>query len=575
MRRLLLLLLLATTGLSAPAAATPLWTTYRHDASRSGIDPDSTQPVTPSQAWQTAALDGQVYGQPLVDGPRVYVATENDTIYALDAATGVVVWSTHLATPEPSTAAPCGDIKPTIGITGTPVIDPAANRIYAVGAVSNSGSVHHELFAVDLGSGQQVAGFPIAVDPSGSTPADQLQRAGLALDQGRILIGYGGNDGDCGTYWGWLVSAPGTGSGALSSFQADPHFDEGALWASGNAPTIDASGNVLIATGNGTSSDPNNPDYGDSVVKLNASAQPLDWWAPTNWQALDSSDADLGSSMPTLLPGGYLFQSGKDGNGYVVNGGSLGHVSAAPFSGPCGGGSFGGSVYDPANSTIYATCGGLKALSLAAGTPPTFTQKAGFSATSAAKGPPMIAGGLVWATDYSSGTLYAIDPTTGATRAQFSIPENGSEVNHFASPSAGGGRLFVASGDQVTAYTVAQAPPPTPMAPVLSGLRVSPHRIHIRPRRRHFKTRISYTLSAAATVTLTIERRVRAREGNHYWLRVHGRIRLAGKAGTNKFTFRGRIGDHTLGRGTYRIILTPGAGGLTGTARSARLVIVG
>jgi hypothetical protein len=113
------------------------------------------------------------------------------------------------------------------------------------------------------------------------------------------------------------------------------------------------------------------------------------------------------------------------------------------------------------------------------------------------------------------------------------------------------------------------------MAPVLSGLRVSPHRIHISARRRHFKTRISYTLSAAATVTLTIERRVRDREGTHSWVRVHGRIRLAGKAGTNKFTFRGRIGDHTLGRGTYRIILTPGAGGLTGTARSARLVIVG
>jgi len=60
----------------------------------------------------------------------------------------------------------------------------------------------------------------------------------------------------------------------------------------------------------------------------------------------------------------------------------------------------------------------------------------------------MIAGGLVWVTDYPS-ALYGLDPTTGTTRSQFPIPETGSDVNHFASPSAGGGRLFVASGDQV------------------------------------------------------------------------------------------------------------------------------
>src|SRR5436305_7877702 len=134
------------------AAAVPAWTTYRHDAARTGIDPDSTSPVAPSQAWRTSPLDGQVYGQPLVYGSDVYVATENDTIYALDAATGAVVWSTHLATPEPASAAPCGDIAPSIGITSTPVIDPTSNRIYAVGAVSVSGAVSHELFALDTGS---------------------------------------------------------------------------------------------------------------------------------------------------------------------------------------------------------------------------------------------------------------------------------------------------------------------------------------------------------------------------------------------------------------------------------------
>ncbi len=455
----------------APAAV-PAWTTYRHDAARSGIDPDSTVPVTPAPAWQTPALDGEVYGQPLVYGAYVYVATENDTVYKLDAGTGAVVWSMHLATPEPSSVAPCGDISPSVGITGTPVIDAAANRIYAVGAVSTSGAIHHELFALDLGSGLPVAGFPVNVDPpfpSGGTPVNQLQRPGLALDAGRILISYGGNAGDCNTYWGWVVSAPTNPGAGITAFQVDgqPGHTEGAIWGGGNAPPVDAAGNVYVATGNGSGAT-SVPDFGDSVVKLTALASPLDWWAPTNWQTLDSTDADLGSSMPTLLPGSFIFQSGKDSNGYLLNGAALGHVSppVAQASGFCSGGSFGGAVYDPGNSAIYASCNsGLKALSFVAGPTPSITPKAGFSAPAGAIGPSMIAGGLVWVTNHSTGTLFGLDPTSGTTRSQFSIPENtipgGSDVNHFAAPSAGGGRLFVGSGDQVTAYTIAQAPAPT------------------------------------------------------------------------------------------------------------------
>ena len=476
-RRFLLLLVIgvalavqAVLGAYA-AAATPAWTTYRHDPARSGIDPDSTGPVTPSQAWQTSAFDGEVYGQPLVYGSHVYVATENDTVYELDTATGAVVWQNHVATPEPSAVAPCGDITPSVGVTSTPVIDPAANRIYVVGAVSSSGAVHHELFALDLSSGQVVAGFPIMVDPpfpSGGAAVNQLQRAGLALDNGRILIGYGGNDGDCNTYWGWLVSAAVDGTG-ITSFQADAAHTAGAIWAAGNAPAIDAAGNVFVATGNGIGNTSSDPDYGDSVVKLNASASALDWWAPPNWQTLDFIDADLGSSMPTLLPGGYLFQSGKDGNGYLLNGAALGHVSspAAQVSAFCPGGSFGGSVYDPTNSTIYAACtSGLRALSLGSGSPPSLALDAGFAAPSGATGPPTISGGLVWVANSFAGALYGLDPTSGTTRSQFPIPENGSNVNHFASPSAGGGRLFLASGNQVTAYTLA----PTTSAAVTTKL---------------------------------------------------------------------------------------------------------
>src|SRR5947199_5441879 len=101
----LVLVLTALVVCSVPglaAAAIPAWTTYRHDAARSGVDPDSALPVAPIQAWQTAALDGPVYGQPLLYGSTVYVATENDSVYALDAATGAVTWQKHLAAAVPA-----------------------------------------------------------------------------------------------------------------------------------------------------------------------------------------------------------------------------------------------------------------------------------------------------------------------------------------------------------------------------------------------------------------------------------------------------------------------------------------
>jgi polyvinyl alcohol dehydrogenase (cytochrome) len=557
---------LAAQAVLAASAGAAAWTTYRHDATRSGSDPDSTSPLTPSQAWQTPQLDGQVYAQPLAYGSNVYVATENDSVYALDAATGAAVWSVHLATPEPSSAAPCGDITPSIGITSTPVIDPSTGRIYLVGAVSDSGAVRHELFALDVNSGQPIAGFPIVVDPpfpSGGSPVNQLQRPGLALTGGRILIGYGGNAGDCATYWGWLVSTATDGTG-LTWFQVDASHHAGAIWASGNAPPIDAAGNVFVATGNGIGNSTSDPQFGDSVVKLNAFAAPLDSWTPPNWQSLDAVDADLGSSMPTLLPGGFLFQSGKDGNGYVLNGAGLGGVtSPAATVSLCSGGSFGGSVYDSASSTLYATCGSrVRAVSVGPGSPPSVTTKPGFLAPADTGEPPMIAGGLVWVTNYETGTLSGLDPNSGALSSRFSIPENGSEVNHFASPSAGGGLLFVGSGNQVTAFRIAQPPPPgsttgttvttagagaASSGPRISGATLSPRRF-----RATRATTLRLTVSEAATLTVAatqlhngrlVRRRcaTRAKRGKRCQVRVtFVQLHPKARAGRNALKLRFR-----------------------------------
>lgn len=449
-------------------ASVPAWTTYRHDAARSGIDPDSTSPVGPSEVWQTPALDGAMWAQPLVYGARVYVATGNDTVYALDAATGAVVWHTHVATPVPSAQLSCGDISPNVGIVSTPVIDPATGRIYVVGDTWNGSVIAHDMYALNLSDGSLAVG-PVPVDPPGSTPKDQLQRASLALDAGKVIIGYGGNDGDCGSYHGWLVAVPEAG-GPLQTYEVDggAGHSQGAIWGSGNAPPVDSAGDIWTSTGNGNSG--SSFDYSESVIKLDSNLNRLDFWAPSDWQSLDSSDTDIGSSMPVLLPGGLVFEIGKGGIGYLLNAGRLGGKGApAVFQASVCSGSWGGGIY--AAGVIYVTCSdGVHALSLNTSAR-TFSALAGWTVNSAVQGPPTFAGGLIWSTGTgigaSSGNLYALDPSSGATR--FSANLGG--FKHFVTPSAGGGRLFVANNTKVTAFQVANPPGASPTTVAISASR--------------------------------------------------------------------------------------------------------
>ncbi|MFZ1996620.1 MAG: PQQ-binding-like beta-propeller repeat protein, partial [Solirubrobacteraceae bacterium] len=454
-------LVLAALTCSAAGAAVPAWTTYDHDGARSATDPDSGAPVAPTAAWGPVGLDGDAYAQPLVAGSLVYVATEHDTVSALNAATGAVVWQRSLGTPVPSGDLPCGDITPTVGITSTPAIDTSTGRIYVVADVLSGGTVNHELFALDDATGAPVAGFPVAVDPPGSDHTALLQRGSLALDGGRVIIPYGGNSGDCGTYHGWLVSAAEDGSGAPTTFEVNAAAGEhgGAIWGSGDAPALDAAGHVFVETGNGFSSS-TTPDLQESVVELDATLDVRDHWTAGNWQTLDANDTDLGSMEPLQLPGGMLFVNGKDGVGRLISATALGATGQVFSAAVCSsGGAFGASL-DHAG-IIYVPCsGGLTAVSLA-GNSQSFTAAPGFSAPAGASGPPIFAGGLVWSTGWrATHVLYGLDPGTGGVRFQ----ENMGGFDHFATPSAGGGRLFVAAGSEVSALTISAFPPATTTA---------------------------------------------------------------------------------------------------------------
>src|SRR6266536_115773 len=191
-----------------PAAA---WPTYGRDFARSGVAAGVATPGRLAVSWRVH-LDGAVYGQPLLVGNLVIAATEGDSIYGLDQATGKVAWRTHVGTPVPLSDLPCGNIDP-LGITGTPVYDTANGLVYAVAETSG---YHHMLVGVSARDG----GFRVDRDlrtPDGQPRYDQ-QRPALAIGAGRVYVAFGGLAGYCGPYRGSVVGIPLGGAGPMISY---------------------------------------------------------------------------------------------------------------------------------------------------------------------------------------------------------------------------------------------------------------------------------------------------------------------------------------------------------------------
>ncbi len=396
-------------------------------------------------AWASPTLDGQLYGEPLASGGRIFVATENDTVYALSATNGAVEWSSHVGTPVPSESLPCGDISPRVGITGTPVIDEARSELFVVADEVVNGSPAHELVGLSTTTGK--AELAQDVDPTGSTPAALLQRTGLTLDAGRVVFGYGGNYGDCGSYRGWVISVPETG-GTPAEFSVDSATGEsqGAIWMGGAAPVVDASGNVWVTAGNGSVTSASHAyDNSDSVLELSPSLTLRQYFAPSSWAANNAADLDL-STAPALLAGGQVVAAGKSRIVYLLNGSTLGGVGGQEASLPsgCGDDIDGGVAVE--GTTVYLPClSGTIAVQASA-------SPAGVHLlwrSSVGGGPPIVAAGRVW-TIGQNGDLYALDPSTGAVQGQATV---GAPANHFPTPSVGDGLLLAPAADRVVAFS--------------------------------------------------------------------------------------------------------------------------
>jgi outer membrane protein assembly factor BamB len=432
---------------AAGPAPSGSWTTYDGN----GASGSMAAVNTTARAWTSPALDGELYGQPLVSSGRVYVATENDTVYALSAATGAVVWSTRVGTPVPSGDLPCGDITPTVGITGTPVIDQSRGEIFVVADELVNGRPAHMFTGLSTASGK--IEVTQDVDPAGADPAALLQRTGLALDDGRVVFGMGGNDGDCATYRGRVIAAPEQG-GTPDMFTVDaaPGESQGAVWMGGAAPVVDASGDVWVSTGNGSVySSGHAYDDSDSILRLSPSLALVQFFAPTTWAADNSRDLDM-SVAPALLPDGQVILTGKSRIVYLLNQADLGGIGGqlATLGSACSQDIDGGVAVQ--GTTVYLPCtSGIVAVRAAKS--PAALRLLWSSGTGG--GPPIVAAGLVW-TIGQNGTLYGLDPATGAVRQQASI---GAPANHFPTPSAADGLLLAASADQVVAFPAAAHPP--------------------------------------------------------------------------------------------------------------------
>jgi outer membrane protein assembly factor BamB len=463
---------MASPGMARSSHAPPAsgfgsnWTTYHGTAEATGLA--TRTKLRPSRrAWNSPVLDGQLYGEPLVADGRVVAATENDTVYVMAARTGRILWSRHLGKPVPAGDLPCGDIAPVVGITGTPVIDVKRHEIFVDAdtlisgpAASRGVEASHRLFGLNLFTGK-VELDEQAMPNAGEDQLAQLQRPGLSLDHGFVVIAYGQNTGDCpgpnGPAHGYVVSISEKG-GRLHSFQISSGKDRGAVWMGGSSPVVDPHGNVYVASADGYDLGAGQPyDDSDGVLELSPTMHLESIFYPKDWQKLSGEDLDLGTGDPALV-NGFVFQVGKSDTGYLLRqghlGGEEGEVASLPV---CSGNPDGGHAV--MGSVVYVPCpNGVTAIKVQTKAP---HLKQLWTDSDGAAGAPIIADGLVW-TIGGDGAVHGLNPANGKEVASISF---GASANHFPTPSVGDGLLLLPGTNQVLAFMGPAGRPPSPPRP--------------------------------------------------------------------------------------------------------------
>src|SRR5882672_3771325 len=348
--------------------------TYHNDLARDGANTQELALTTATVTTVTfgkrfsCPVDGAAYTQPLwvpalnVNGTVrnvIFVATQHDSVYAFDADIGpcVSLWQAKLLdtahggtageTPVPTADVGNGfmDIQPEIGVTGTPVIDPATSTLYVVSKSEDLTSTFYQrLHALDLVSGNEKFAGPKAISasvpgagdgsfcPSSGTisfdPRNQHQRPALSLSNGMVYLAWASHE-DKTPYHGWLIGYNAATLARVSVYNTSPNGCLAGIWMAGGAPAFDSACNLYATTGNGTfdgsSGSPPNNDFGDTVLKLGSGLTLSDWFTPFNQNILNMNDTDLGSSGVIVLPdqssspAHLLLSAGKQGQVYLLD----------------------------------------------------------------------------------------------------------------------------------------------------------------------------------------------------------------------------------------------------------------
>ena len=526
--------------------------TSRYDNARSGHQ-GAEAVLTPASIGYsrfgkvaTFAVDGDVYAQPLyvsqyqmIDGSKhnvLFVATQHDWLYAFDAngnnpATGYL-WrvsllgagETWLASGDVGT----DDIFPSIGITGTPVIDRSGGILYVVAKSKSVTSqslsgITQRLHAVSLADGSEKLNGPTVIAAAvpgigeGGTvihfnPLTQNQRPGLTLalspgsaSKNTVYIAWASH-GDGGTYHGWVIGYNAADISQQSGAWANtPDGGQGGIWMSANGLAADSNGTLFVASGNGSfDANRGGRDFGSSLVKLTSAGSGItvqDWFAPHDTFSLNATDSDFGVSGPVLLPDQpganphLLVTSDKSGVLYLVNRDNPGHFNGsynADLQEWRDGGYSIHSNYAWFNNQLYLAPDGGPVESYAFnvstqlfGTTPQTksgvlfgnnqTDGSGSNLVVSSNG---TQNGVVWALDYHSyrfgpAILHAFDAANLGTElynsSQAALNRDlGPIAVKFASPTVANGQVYVGGRNAVVAYGLLQGQLPVTPAPTYS-----------------------------------------------------------------------------------------------------------
>ena len=463
---------------------------HNHD-SRDGLYVDPAFTPTAAAALKrdlgfNGSISGNVYAQPLYieGGPggkaMIIAVTESNNVYALDAADGSVIWQRNVGPPVPLSSLPCGDISP-LGITGTPVVDlPSRTLLFdAMTTPDNGTTKKHLIYSMNVDTGTTNSGWPVDVNAtatSGSTvftSVTQNERGALAVVGGNVYVPYGGHAGDCDVYYGWLVGVPLNNPAHVMAWATPARG--GGMWAVGGVASDGL--NPFIATGNTFGASV--WSGGEAIIRFQSgpvfSTLTNDYWAPTNWIALDNDDIDLGGSgalivdVPGATPSKLVVSLGKDGNAYLLNRTNLGGVSvpvaqASVSSSPI---RQAAASYRTALGTYVVFCGNgteLSAFRIGAASPPTITSV--WTVPQGGSGSPFVTttdgtnNAIVWGIGSEGDQrLHGFNGDTGApVFAGGGANELMAGTRRFNTAIAARGRIYVANDSKVYAFTVPVPP---------------------------------------------------------------------------------------------------------------------